>query len=99
MSYPKSLRAFKDAAAEYTPNVAEAVDDYEAALEQVSGRNMAVQIFEALKGADGLDDEGRRILAGAAHLCGTLGWLKPPTEALEVFAAVFPTLPAEEPPQ
>jgi hypothetical protein len=99
MSYPKNVTEFKAVASAYLPNVPGSVDAYEVATANASGRNMAVQVFEALKSVEGLDDEGRQILCGAAQLCITYGWVKPPTEALEVFAAVFPTLPAEPAPE
>ena len=95
MNYPKSLSDVRAMLLEYVPAVENAA--YTEAIEQASPVTKIVGVFNALKDAESLDDDGRRLLCGTASLIARHQWHGLANEALEVFAAVYPTLPAETP--
>ena len=97
MTYPTEPIAVREAAFNYTPNVAAAQEAYGAAL-AMKTVPMIVASFRALKDHAGeLDEEGRRVLCGLAHVLNAFNFSESRPEALAVLQTVPETLPPDDP--
>jgi hypothetical protein len=92
MTYPTVFTELSTMINGYTPAVSNPA--YSAAVGTISPVSRIVGVFNALKDVDSLDEQGRRILCGAAHLIATLQHHELRGEAATVRDAVAPTLPA-----
>ncbi|HPE49161.1 MAG TPA: hypothetical protein PLR76_12220 [Hyphomonas sp.] len=93
MSYPTTLADVREAALNYVPNVEGIRDEYAEVIEKATVPSI-VGVFRLLSGhVDALDDDGRLLLCGAAHLINGHNFSKLRPEALQVLMSVVPTLP------
>jgi hypothetical protein len=95
MTYPKTLAGTFAALQEYEPNVAEASAEYSDALAVAAKVPRLVACFDALSPHFAtLDAAGLACLAGCSAQISRGGFFGKTDEALAVFAAVYPLLPA-----
>lgn len=97
MSYPKTLSAVRAMLLEYEPSGENPA--YLEAIEKASPVDRIVGAYKALKDAEGLDDDGRRLLCGAASLIATNKWHGLQSEAIVTFADIYPSLSADPAPE
>lgn len=97
MTYPNTIPDFRTALLAYDPP-AEVADAIYIAQGQGSPVVAAAATFDTLKDAEGLDTDGRRLLAGAAYLIAANGWHGKAGEAAVVLSEVVGTLPVEAAP-
>lgn len=97
MTYPKNWPALQAAALSYVPP--ESADaEYQQALSNPGSAPFCVGVFNALKGVEGLDNEGLGIALGAARLINTGSWYGQGVEALNFIEARSPDyVPAPSP--
>jgi hypothetical protein len=95
MAYPTTFSAVLAALQTYEPNAPEAAAEYAAALEVSAKVPRLVACFDALSPhVATLDGDGLACLAGCAAQISRGGFFGKASDALAVFAAVFPLLPA-----
>lgn len=86
MAYPDTIPAFRDALLSYIP-----AEDHEAAIyeaqAQASPVAQSVRVFETLKTAESLSNDGLGLLLGAATLIASNGWHGLAGEAVALIAA------------
>jgi len=86
MTYPTTIPDFRTALLAYEPaeDYAEAIYGAQA---QASTVVQAVDVFDALSGADDLDQPGLSLLLSAAHLIAAGGWHGKAGDAVTLIAA------------
>lgn len=73
LMYPTNIPAWRTSLLAYEPGEDHADAIYEAQA-MASPVVATVKAFNALKGADGLSEDGLKVLLGAAHLIASGGW-------------------------
>lgn len=92
MSYETTINGVRDAALSYTPNVPEISEAYAAAMDQPKVQ-LIVAVFRALAPvANDLDNEGRTLLCGAAHLLNAHNFSRLRPEGLAILQTIPQTL-------
>jgi hypothetical protein len=85
MSYPITITTFRDALLAYQPEA-----EHEAAIFTAQGIAspvvQCVEVFRALRSAEGLDNDGLSLLLGAAHLIASGGWHGLASEAVTLIS-------------
>ena len=86
MTYPSTIPDFRAALLAYVPAEATSEAIY-AAQAEASPVVQAIDVFDALSGADDLDQPGLSLLLSAAHLIASGGWHGKAGDAVTLIAA------------